>query len=196
MCLPAGSYLPVSCCNRHMECMTINCQAVQRASCFQAVQGDNSITGTEVQQDLMHTLQEALPTARCRNAMACPKTIVWCMQVVQESNVLKGQAKDQDEADPFARLHPGRRLFLPSLAQEGAESAPGGIHCFPALRSAMCWVCDAISCFRPSDTARRHLQCRLMQAALRIGECQSLFFLAPVMWLIQSVHCCSRHRSG
>ena len=76
----------------------------------------------------MYTLLRALPTALCGGATTRPKTVVCCMQIVQESNVLRSQARDQDEADPFARLHPGRRLFLPSLAQEGSESAQGGMH--------------------------------------------------------------------
>lgn len=37
------------------------------------------------------------------------------MQIVREDNQRRSQAKEQDEADPFARLHPGRRLFVPSL---------------------------------------------------------------------------------
>ena len=62
-----------------------------------------------------------------------PTDAVWRMQIVQESNALKSQARDEDEADPFARLHPGRRLFLPSVAQEESESAKGKRHRF--LRS-------------------------------------------------------------
>ena len=113
--------------------MTLGCQALQRVSCCQAVQGDKFTTGQAVQQDIMYILLQALPTVLCKDAMACPKMPVWCAQIVQESNALRSRAREQDEADPFARLHPGRRLFLPSLAQEGSESAQGGMHRFPAL---------------------------------------------------------------
>lgn len=44
---------------------------------------------------------------------------------MREDSQMRQQARVQDEADPFARLHPGRRLFLPSLSPEGADCTNG-----------------------------------------------------------------------
>jgi hypothetical protein len=44
---------------------------------------------------------------------------------VREDSQLRQQAKVRDEADPFARLHQGRRLFLPSLAPGDAGEPEG-----------------------------------------------------------------------
>jgi len=38
---------------------------------------------------------------------------------------MREKAKVRDEADPFARLHPGRRLFLPSLTPDGGDDLEG-----------------------------------------------------------------------
>ena len=47
------------------------------------------------------------------------------VQVVWEDSQNRHQVRARDEADPFARLHPGRRLFLPSLSPEGADCTNG-----------------------------------------------------------------------
>lgn len=47
------------------------------------------------------------------------------VQVVREDSQKRQQVRVRDEADPFARLHPGRRLFLPSLSPEGADCTNG-----------------------------------------------------------------------
>lgn len=44
---------------------------------------------------------------------------------MREDSQLRHQAKVRDEADPFARLHPGRRLYLPSLAPGDAGEPEG-----------------------------------------------------------------------
>ncbi|CAK0783523.1 hypothetical protein CVIRNUC_006722 [Coccomyxa viridis] len=75
--------------------------------------------------DLAHA-DASVPTEVCfGEASSAPngEQLQDVRQIVQESNALRSRAREQDEADPFARLHPGRRLFLPSLAQEGSESA-------------------------------------------------------------------------
>ena len=46
-------------------------------------------------------------------------------QVVREDSQMRQQARVRDEADPFARLHPGRRLFMPSLTPEAADGSAG-----------------------------------------------------------------------
>ena len=47
------------------------------------------------------------------------------VQVVREDSQMRQQARVRDEADPFARLHPGRRLFLPSLSPDGDDCTEG-----------------------------------------------------------------------
>lgn len=116
----------ISCCRRKFEGMFDELlSAPESICCIQAAQGDDyfnasaSAAGCDV-----HSLQ-GFAHGAARPCHGTPRDIMWRMQIVQESNALKSQARDQDEADPFARLHPGRRLFLPSLAQEESESAQG-----------------------------------------------------------------------
>ncbi len=47
------------------------------------------------------------------------------LQVVREDSQFRQQARVCDEADPFARLHAGRRLYLPSLAPGDKDNVEG-----------------------------------------------------------------------
>ncbi len=79
-------------------------------------------------------------------------------QVVKSENEARDSCRLQDEADIFARLHPGRQVVLPSLPVEPAAAAgANGAPCFSHLHAQgytgliACKLCVLRAQGAPSD---------------------------------------------